>query len=68
MQLPALVQAAQAARAIAQAGGDSVGQNIKQQKPSDVALYGYKGQLANKVLIAFNELQKLNIKNVLHIL
>ena len=39
MQLPALVQAAQAARAIAQAGGDSVGQNIKQQQPSDVALY-----------------------------
>ena len=39
MQLPALVQAAQAARAIAQAGGDSVGQNIKQQQLSDVALY-----------------------------
>ena len=35
------------------------------KSPSDVALYGYKGQLANKVLIAFNELQKLNIKNVL---
>ena len=35
------------------------------KSPSDVALYGYKGQLANKVLVAFNELQKLNIKNVL---
>lgn len=35
------------------------------KSPSDVALYGYKGQLANKVLISFNELQKLNIKNVL---
>jgi len=33
--------------------------------PSDVALYGYKGQLASKLVIAFNELQKLNIKGVL---
>ncbi len=33
--------------------------------PSDVALYEYKGQLASKLVIAFNELQKLNIKGVL---
>ena len=33
--------------------------------PSDVALYGYKGQLASKLVIAFNELQKLNIQNVI---
>ena len=32
---------------------------------SDVALYGYKGQLASKLVIAFNELQKLNIQGVL---
>ena len=39
MQLPELVKAAQAARAIAQAGGDSAGQNIQQQRHSDIALY-----------------------------
>ena len=33
--------------------------------PSDVALYGYKGQLASKLVIAFNELQKLDIQGVL---
>ena len=32
---------------------------------SDIALYEYKGQLASKLAIAFTELQKLNIKNVL---
>ena len=32
---------------------------------SDVALYDYKGQLASKLVIAFNELQKLNIQGVL---
>ena len=32
---------------------------------SDIALYEYKGQLASKMAIAFTELQKLDIENVL---
>ena len=32
---------------------------------SDIALYEYKGQLASKMAIAFSELQKLDIENVL---